>query len=188
MGLISFIKGAATDLVDVATGNWTGLAQDVIGQVSGHPMPSNSQIAQGVAQSAVGAQPFTYQDPFFSLGSPAQGATPMPSTQPAPVSSGGGPAVVLTPTQQTIYRAPAGYVIVTDKSTGQKYAMWKPVARALKLWRPKRKPPISVKDWRALMRADSAIRKIRTAEKRAGIVQRHKKPTGRRTTTTTRRK
>lgn len=77
---------------------------------------------------------------------------------------------VTTPGQRVVLSAPPGYVIVECR--GQKVAMLKPIARSLGLWKPRRKPPISVKDWRCLQRADATIKKLKTVEKRAGMVQR----------------
>lgn len=43
----------------------------------------------------------------------------------------------------------AGYVIVRDPATGQPYNVERNLARSLKLYKPRKKPPISAKDWEA---------------------------------------
>lgn len=91
-----------------------------------------------------------------------------------PMTNGScGVNVTVTPQSTTRLKAPRGYVIVEcPPGSGQKTAMLKPVARALGLWKPRKKPPIKVKDWEALKRADSTIKKLKTVQKRAGMIQR----------------
>jgi len=65
-------------------------------------------------------------------------------------------APVMNTTAGVIHHAPKGYVVVEiTGSNGQlvKVAMWKPLARSLKLWKPRRKPPISASDWKAVTTA-----------------------------------
>lgn len=57
-------------------------------------------------------------------------------------------------------RAPRGYVIVRDPD-GQPYPVLKSIAQKFKLWKPAKKPPISVRDWQALKRSDRTIKKLR---------------------------
>ena len=57
-------------------------------------------------------------------------------------------------------RAPRGYVIVRDPD-GQPYPVLKSIAQKFGLWRPAKKPPISVRDWQALKRSDRTIKKLR---------------------------
>jgi hypothetical protein len=94
---------------------------------------------------------------------PAQGAN---------MAGCAGIQTVMQPTFKQIAQAPPGYVIVKCPNTGQKLAMLKPVARALGLWKPRRKPPISAKDWNCLKKADSTIKKLKRVEKMAGMVNR----------------
>lgn len=61
---------------------------------------------------------------------------------------------------KTYYRAPKGYVIVRDPSTGNVMAVRKAVAKAYKLWRPARKPPISAGDWHRYQTAKSVEKKL----------------------------
>ena len=79
--------------------------------------------------------------------------------------------IVVQPGVRQVASAPAGYVIVTCPN-GAKKAMLKPVARALGLWKPRRKPPIKVSDWQALMKADRTVKKLKNVTKRAGMIQR----------------
>ena len=46
-----------------------------------------------------------------------------------------------------------GYVVVTDPQSGQKAMMKKEVARALKLYKPRRKAPITGREWDAIKKA-----------------------------------
>lgn len=111
------------------------------------------------------------------------GTMPAQTSQPCPSIP-----VVMAPVARTVMSAPnRSYVIVEcPPGSGIKQAMIKPVARALGLWKPRKKPPIKVSDWTALMKADRTIKKLKMVEKRAGMVQRAR---GRKTTTTrTRRK
>lgn len=78
-----------------------------------------------------------------------------------PSNAGGCPdiPVVVQPGQTVRLKAPPGYVIV--ECNGRKVAMLKPVAKALGYWSPRKKPPISVKDWRCVMRAASTQKKLK---------------------------
>jgi hypothetical protein len=62
---------------------------------------------------------------------------------------------------RTFYRAPRGYVIVKDPSSGQPFAVRKDIARRNKLWRPARKPPISAGDWHQFQTAKAVEKKLR---------------------------
>jgi len=53
-----------------------------------------------------------------------------------------------------------GYVTVTDPTTGQKALMLKALAKAAGLYKPRRKPPISAKDWAAAKAGQRIERKL----------------------------
>lgn len=57
-------------------------------------------------------------------------------------------------------RAPRGYVIIRD-ADGQPYPVLKKIAQQFGLWKPGKKPPISVGDFQALKRADRTVKKMR---------------------------
>lgn len=79
---------------------------------------------------------------------------------PAGTSCAPGP-VITAPMQAVRLKAPPGYRIVEcPKGSGQKVAMREETARAYGYIRPRRRPPISVKDWTALKRADRTARKL----------------------------
>jgi hypothetical protein len=59
------------------------------------------------------------------------------------------------------YRAPRGYVVVRDTQSGKYIGVRKADARQLGLWRPKPKPPISVRDWHAYKSAIKTEKKIK---------------------------
>ena len=84
----------------------------------------------------------------------------------------GGPVVVAPMVGQRLI-APPGYRIVEcPKGSGRKVAMREETARAYGYIRARRKPPISVKDWRSLMAAE------RTAKKIDKVVQASNRVTG----------
>lgn len=58
------------------------------------------------------------------------------------------------------YRAPKGYVVIRD-ANGRPFAVNKQIARSFGLWRPKKKPPISVSDWQAFQKAQRVEKKLR---------------------------
>lgn len=98
-----------------------------------------------------------------------------------PATAGNCPTipVTVTPTYGQVAKAPPGYVIVRCRN-GQKVAMLKEVARRYGFWKPRRKPPIKVSDWQALMKSERVIKKLKTVQKRAGMVQRARGRTSRR--------
>jgi hypothetical protein len=57
-------------------------------------------------------------------------------------------------------RAPKGFVICYDEK-GDPFAIPKKIAMMLKMWRPAKKPPISVGDWQAVKRADRTVKKMK---------------------------
>lgn len=57
-------------------------------------------------------------------------------------------------------RAPKGYVIIRD-ADGQPYPVLKKVAQQFGLWKPGKKPPISVGEYQALKKADRTVKKMR---------------------------
>lgn len=80
-------------------------------------------------------------------------------------------APVMNATQTVTYRAPKGYVVVDlVGSNGQtsKVAMWKPMARSLKLWKARPKPPIKASEWKALKTAERVSKKAKSIAMKAG--------------------
>lgn len=75
---------------------------------------------------------------------------------------------------RNVPRAPAGYVVLRDAS-GRPFGVLKQVAKAFKLWSPKQRPPISVKDWNALKRGCSTVRKMQRVAKMANALGKRKK-------------
>lgn len=67
---------------------------------------------------------------------------------------------------RSVPRAPRGYVVLRD-AQGRPFGVLKQVARAFRLWKAKQKPPISVKQWNALKRANSTIRTMQKINKMA---------------------
>lgn len=87
--------------------------------------------------------------------------------------------VTMQPQATTVMKAPPGYVVVN--CNGQKVAMLKPVARALGLWKPRKKPPISASQYSCIRKANSAITKIDNLKKMTDSMKMKPKPRKRRT-------
>jgi len=71
------------------------------------------------------------------------------------------------------YRAPKGYVVIRD-ANGKPFPVMKSAAKAFGLWKPAKKPPISVRDWSALKRSSSVIKKLTKVTKRAESIANYK--------------
>ncbi len=81
-------------------------------------------------------------------------------------------APVLNTTVTATHRAPKGYVVVEIAgSNGQlvKVAMWKPLARSLKLFKSRPKPPISASEMKSLRTAKRVGAKVKKAASLAGF-------------------
>lgn len=57
-------------------------------------------------------------------------------------------------------RAPKGFVICYDEK-GDPFAIPRKLAIMLRMWKPSKKPPISVGDWQAVKRADRTVTKMK---------------------------
>lgn len=88
----------------------------------------------------------------------------------------GCPPATMAPTVTQRTHCQPGYVAVEwPKGSGTRVCMRKELARAYHLWKPARKPPISVKDWRALQRADRTVRRLDIVVKKSNnVVGKHK--------------
>jgi len=73
------------------------------------------------------------------------------------------------------YRAPRGYVVVKDE-VGDPMGIPKFLAKQFKLWKPAKKPLLSIRDTSAIRRAGSAIKKLQNAEKMAKKIANWKSP------------
>ena len=67
---------------------------------------------------------------------------------------------------RTYFRAPPGFVIVRD-ANGQVFGVLKSIAKQAGIWKPSKKPPISVRQWSSLKRANSTVNKIKRINKMA---------------------
>lgn len=63
-----------------------------------------------------------------------------------------------------IYRAPRGYVVMRDPN-GDAYAIPKWLAKAYGMWKPAKKPPISVRQWQGMKNARSTMKALSKVEK-----------------------
>ena len=70
------------------------------------------------------------------------------------------PAIPVTRVKQV-----KGYVTVTNPMTGEKALMLKALAKAAGLYKPRAKPPISAKDWKAAKAGQRIERKLATMMK-----------------------
>jgi len=77
--------------------------------------------------------------------------------------------LVKAPNVMQCLKADKGYVIVMYN--GQKVQMLKIVAEKMGFWKPRRKPPISVSDWRCFVRAGAVEKKLVRIAKRAGMTK-----------------
>lgn len=73
-------------------------------------------------------------------------------------------------------KCPTGYVAV-ETSSGSRACMLKGPAIALSKWKQRKKPPISVRDWRAFQRSTSVVNKLESIAKRAVDFKAKKKVT-----------
>lgn len=94
------------------------------------------------------------------------GKLQMPWSDPATLKGLKSPFVLDDSYLRPTYRAPKGYVVVHD-NTGKPYPMWKPVAKAMGMWSPARKPPISAGDWNKYQTAQTVEKKLRKIASRA---------------------
>jgi len=81
--------------------------------------------------------------------------------------------VTHVPEYQYRIKCKKGYVAVRCRGADGQQAemcMYKPVARALGLWKARAKPPISVKDYKAIQRSSSAVKRITAVAKKAGAL------------------
>ncbi len=99
-------------------------------------------------------------------------------TMPTNAQVGGCDVLSLTaaPIVTTRLKAPRkGMVIVTcgQDSAGNpiKVAMAKPVARALGLWKARRRPLITAAEGRSLTKAAATVKKFKRVQKRVGIIE-----------------
>ena len=81
--------------------------------------------------------------------------------------------IITQPQVRQIQKAPPGYVLVTRN--GVTAAVLKPVARQMGLWKPRKKPPISVSEYTALQKANRAETKIKRLAQKADFVVRKSK-------------
>lgn len=84
-----------------------------------------------------------------------------------------GGQIVVQPAMEARVKCPRGYVSV-EVQPGVKACVWKPVARAMGMWKPRKKPPISSKDWTAFQRAQRVEKKLGTIAKKVGYTKRRR--------------
>lgn len=87
--------------------------------------------------------------------------------------------IVMPAQQKVIADAPPGFVIVTAPS-GQKFAVEKEFAKRNKLWKPRKKPPISAGDWQKLKTANRVKNKAKKIAETADFTCRTKAQEARR--------
>jgi len=86
--------------------------------------------------------------------------------------------VMMQPQWEQRMKCAKGYVAVRCRGAGGEVieaCMMKPVARAMGLWKPRRKPPISATDYRALGKAERTVKKLTNIAKRAGALPKPKR-------------
>jgi hypothetical protein len=81
-----------------------------------------------------------------------------------------GQPIAVYPDKAERWKAPPGYVIVYPWGPDQQpIAMLKGAARAMGLWHPAPKPPVSGWDMRAIQRAHSAGKRVKSLAKKVGL-------------------
>jgi len=73
-------------------------------------------------------------------------------------------------------RAPKGYVVIRLQGI-KPFPMRRDMAIKFGVWKPAKKPPISVTDWESLKRADKVIRKLKVVVKRGQNIANWTPPT-----------
>lgn len=164
-GTLGDIAGGVLDVLDPTPGN---IASSVITRTAGSILPGGGGGGSpngGVRMiPAVGGNG-VYSPPRSDLGPYLEYLVPDPieraiGTMPSNGSCAPGPVVVQPQVSQRL-KAPSGYRIVEcPKGSGQKVAMREETARKYGYLSPRRRPPISVRDWTSLKRADRTVRKL----------------------------
>jgi len=95
---------------------------------------------------------------------------PFDDATPAQQGVRGVPATVVAPQQKVCNRCPRGYVLITDPVTRGQACILKCVAVQLKLWKARRKPPMSAADWRTMQVASRVEKKVKRMASMAGFV------------------
>ena len=86
--------------------------------------------------------------------------------------------VMMQPEYEQRMKCAPGYVAVRCRGAGGEIieaCMLKGVARVMGLWKPRRKPPISASDYRALGKAERTVKKLTNIAKRAGALPKPKR-------------
>ena len=81
--------------------------------------------------------------------------------------------IMMQPQYESRIKCASGYVAVRCKGPNGELieaCMLKPVAKALGLWSPRKKPPISAKDYRSLLTAERTAKKLTAIAKKAGAL------------------
>jgi len=73
-------------------------------------------------------------------------------------------------------RAPKGYIVARIPGI-KPFPLRRDMAIKFNIWRPAKKPPISVTDWESLKRADKVIRKLKVVVKRGQTIANWTPPT-----------
>jgi hypothetical protein len=144
-------------------------------------LPGGNQMAGGILGGVLGTLvPGVTPGQGFAAGS-AFGGLFDPKAQ-NPLSAIQGMPLVKQPLVVATNRAEPGYVLVrrTDPMTGQLVVaqVLKPIAQKFGLWKPAKKPIISISESNALRKSAAAERKLVRHTKRAGFICRPSK-TGR---------
>ena len=113
-------------------------------------------------QALRGQNPFTQgRSAFGPRRSTASGSRRnLPALQGNVNALMGSNQIVMPAGQKVIADCPPGYVAV-DLPNGGKACVLKEVARSMKLWKPRKKPPISASDWGKLKAADRVKKKAK---------------------------
>ncbi len=73
------------------------------------------------------------------------------------------------------YRAPTGFVVRYDQA-GEPYGIPKKVAQMYGMYKPAKKPPISVRDWNCIQGADRVVKKLKDIDKKVKRIANFRAP------------
>ena len=161
------VIGSVAAAADLAFTGYDMLNPSQPAAVPALPAPAGMPaLSRGYAPSRMGTMPrrssFTPSFTGYSNSTPAVGTMQLPMNTPGGM---GLPPMLSLDQGRVYYRAPKGYVTVEWQ--GKKFFMLKMNAKAAGLWRPNKKPPISVTDWSNLKGANRTVNKLKRVNKMA---------------------
>lgn len=151
--IMSFISSGGASLPGMVAKLWGEYLADKARGGFNPSIPTLGPMSGGGGGVAGGGSGGLLNDPFLALQMP----------------------ITMAPQAKVINSAPKGYVLVDHPISGEKIAVLKPIARRLRLWKPRAKPPISASEYRTLKTADRVRNKVKKMAGTADFVVRNRK-------------